>query len=128
MTTQKIYVDLEESLEPYVQMAEDMVARIHTGEITEASIRLVQSLRLQQITSGISKTSPTLDHPKGRLVVIGAEKLRLIEERLEDLMEADEKVVIGALFKADIARLIALGKKMKIPTFSIYGGNEAKRS
>lgn len=121
-TTQIIPVPLEESAELYDQMAEDMVARIHTGEITEASIRLVQGLRLQQITSGVTKTSPTPQHPKGRLVVVGTEKLRMIESRLEDLMEADEKVVIGALFKSDIERLEALGKKLKVPTFSIHGG------
>jgi len=121
-TAQEIYVDLEESAEIYDQMAQDMVARIHTGEITEASIRLVQTLRLQQITSGISKTSPTIEYPKGRLVVVGSEKLRMIESRLEDLMEADEKVVIGALFKADILRLIKLGEKLGVPTFSIHGG------
>lgn len=121
-TQQIIPVQLEESAAIYDQMAEDMVARIHTGEITEASIRLVQGLRLQQITSGISKTMPTREHPNGRLVVVGSEKLRMIESRLEDLMEADEKVVIGALFKADIARLMALGKKLKVPVFAIHGG------
>jgi hypothetical protein len=103
-------------------MAEDMVARIRTGEITEATIKLVQSLRLQQITSGFAKTEPTKDYPKGRLVAVGREKLRAIEDRLEDLMEADEKVVIGALFKADIARIIKLGKKLGVPTFAIHGG------
>lgn len=121
-TNQIIHVDLEESAQVYDQMAEDMVARIHTGEITEASIRLVQTLRLQQITSGVAKTSPTKEYPKGRLEIVGNEKLRMIESRLEDLMEADEKVVIGALFKSDIARLEALGKKLKVPTFSIKGG------
>lgn len=122
-TTQIIRVDLEESAELYDQMAEDMVARIHTGEITEASIRLVQRLRLQQITSGITKTTPSVTYPQGRLVVIGAEKLRAIENRLEDLMEADEKVVIGALFKADIARLQDMvRKKLKVPVFTIQGG------
>ena len=124
-TTQIIPVELEESAEAYMQKAEDMVARIHTGEITEASIRLVQSLRLQQITSGITKTTPTKEHPKGRLVVIGSEKLRMIESRLEDLMEADEKVVIGALFKADIDRLQELAqKKLKVPTFVISGATK----
>lgn len=121
-TTQIIPVPLEESAKLYDQMAEDMVARIHTGEITEASIRLVQRLRLQQITSGISKTTPSPEHPEGRLVIVGAEKLRMIESRLEDLMEADEKVVIGALFKSDIARLIEVGKRLKVPTFAIHGG------
>jgi SNF2 family DNA or RNA helicase len=121
-TKQIIPVPLEESAKLYDQMAEDMVARIHTGEITEASIRLVQRLRLQQITSGITKTSPTLEHPQGRLVVVGEEKLRMIGERLEDLLEADEKVVIGALFKADIARLQAMVQKMGAPVFTIHGG------
>jgi SNF2 family DNA or RNA helicase len=121
VTPQIIPVPLEESAELYDRMAEDMVARIHTGEITEASIKLVQTLRLQQITSGLSKTSPTKEHPKGRLIVTGSEKLRMIESRLEDLMEADEKVVIGALFKADILRLVQLGKKLGVPTFAIHG-------
>lgn len=122
-TQQIIPVELEESAEAYDQMAEDMVARIHTGEITEASIRLVQRLRLQQITSGITKTSPSIEHPEGRLVVIGAEKLRAMQGRLEDLMEADEKVVIGALFKADISRIQAMvTKKLKVPCYVIRGG------
>lgn len=125
-TPQIIPVPLEETADIYDQMAEDMVAKIQTGEITEASIRLVQRLRLQQITSGITKTTPTPEHPKGRLVIIGSEKLRMIESRLEDLMEADEKVVIGALFKADIARLIKLGEKLGVPTFSIHGGVKQK--
>lgn len=123
-TTQIIPVELEESAGVYDQMAEDMVARIHTGEISEASIRLVQSLRLQQITSGITKTTPTKENPKGRLVIVGSEKLRMIESRLEDLMEADEKVVIGALFKADIDRLTELGKKLKVPTYVISGATK----
>lgn len=121
-TTQIIPVALEESADLYDRMAEDMVAKIHTGEITEASIRLVQRLRLQQITSGITKTTPTPAYPLGRLVEVGEEKLRMIESRLEDLMEADEKVVIGALFKADIARLMAIGKRLKVPVFTIHGG------
>lgn len=128
-TPQVIHFELEESLETYMQMAEDMVARIHTGEITEASIRLVQSLRLQQITSGFTKTSPTSQYPEGRLVEVGREKMRMIESRLEDLMEADEKVVIGALFKHDIAALEHLAKKvLKVPTFVVSGGiKEADR-
>jgi len=121
-TNQILHVELEESAEVYDQMAVDMVARIHTGEITEASIRLVQRLRLQQITSGLFRTSPSAQYPEGRLVIGGAEKLRAIQSRLEDLMEADEKVVIGALFKADIQRLEELTRRMKVPTYVIKGG------
>jgi len=62
---------MEESAPYYDQMAKEMIAKIHTGEITTASIALVQTLRLRQITSGIAKTEPTRDHPEGRLVVWG---------------------------------------------------------
>lgn len=121
-TPQIIPIQLEESKKAYDQMAEEMVARIETGEITEASITLVQQIRLRQLTSGIAKTEPSAKYPDGRLVFIGSEKLRAIEDRLEDLMEADEKVVIGAQWKGDIARLEALGKKLGVPTFAIHGG------
>lgn len=123
-TSQIIHVDLDpnESGRAYDDMAEDMVARIKTGEITEASIKLVQYLRLAQITGGVVKTMPSEDYPRGRLVVVGSEKLRAIESRLEDLMEADEKVVIGAHFLADIKRLQTMIKKLKVPVFTIKGG------
>lgn len=121
-TPQIMPVKLEETRKAYDQMAEDMIARIETGEITEATITLVQQLRLRQMTSGLARTEPSAQYPEGRLAFIGAEKLRAIEDRLEDLLEADEKVVIGAQWKGDIARLEALGKKLKVPTFAIHGG------
>lgn len=121
-THQIIHVDLEESADVYDQMARDMVAKIKTGEITEASIKLVQGMRLRQITSGISRTTPSPEYPRGRLVAIGTEKLRAWRDRLEDLMEADEKVVVGALWKADIRRMELVCTKMRIPFFVIKGG------
>lgn len=124
LTNQIIHVDLDESAGVYDQMARDLVARILTGEITEASIPLVQRLRLQQITSGITTTLPSPEHPEGRLVDIGAEKLRVLEDRLEDLFEAGEKIIIGALFKRDLARIETLvrGFKPKVPITVIKGG------
>jgi SNF2 family DNA or RNA helicase len=121
-TPQIIHVELEESAEMYDAMAEDMVARIHTGEITEATIPLVQSMRLRQITSGLAKTSPSKEYPEGRLVVIGSEKLRVFSDRVEDLMEADEKIVVGAHWRGDLARIEALAKKKKYPIFVVKGG------
>jgi hypothetical protein len=122
LTPQIIPVHLDASLEAYDQMAEDMVARIMTGEITEASIALVQGLRLRQLSSGIARTSPTKDHPKGRLVVIGSEKLEVIESRLEDLMEAGEHVIIGASFRPDIQRLVQMCTKNGWNNWHVYGG------
>lgn len=111
LTEQIIHVELDQSADAYDQMAEDMVARIRTGEITEASIALVQGLRLRQISGGVAKTTPNKENPEGRLVIIGSEKLQTIEDRLEDLMEAEEHVIIGANFTADIKRISRLCKR-----------------
>lgn len=121
-TLQKIHVELEESGAVYDQMAADMVAKIRTGEITEASIKLVQGMRLKHITSGISKTTPTPEYPEGRWRIIGSEKLRTLRSRLEDLLELDEKVVIGASWRVDLARIEKLCHAMKVPVFVVKGG------
>lgn len=129
LTSQIIRVHLDESAEAYDQMAEDMVARIQTGEIVEASIALVMGVRLRQLSNGLAKTMPTKDNPKGALRIIGSEKLQAIEDRLEDLMEAGEHVIIGASFRPDIQRLVALCKKHKWKHFAVYGGvKQAERN
>lgn len=112
--------------ELYDQMAEEMIAKIKTGEITEASIKLVQSLRLGQLTSGIAKTTPTDEHPEARLLRVGKDKLVVLENLLADLFEADEKVVIGARWRADISAAVALAKKLKAPAYEIHGGIPAR--
>jgi SNF2 family DNA or RNA helicase len=119
--------------ELYDEMAEEMVAKIKTGEITEASIKLVQTLRLSQLTSGIAKTTPTPDHPEARLLRVGRDKLRVLEEYLGDLFEADEKVVVGARWRPDIAAIANLTRTKskasplyKVPTFQIHGGIPAR--
>lgn len=112
LTSQIIPVHLDESGHAYDQMAEDMVARIQTGEITEASIALVQGLRLRQISNGIARTMSTPTEPKGHLRIIGSEKLDTLADRLEDLMEAGEHVIVGAVFRPDIKRIAHLcGKR-----------------
>lgn len=113
--------ELEESGKYYDQMAEEMVAMLSEQEFTWAKIPLVQRLRLQQITSGILKTEPTDDHPEGRLVRVGNEKLRYLEDILVDQFEADEKVVIGARFHGDIQAIQGLAKKLKVPCFELSG-------
>jgi SNF2 family DNA or RNA helicase len=110
----------EEESRVYDEMAEALIARIKTGEITEAQIKLVQILRLAQITSGIVKTTPD-DGSPGRLVRIGRSKLMALQDRLEDLFEADEKVVVCARFLADIGGALAIGKRLKVPIFPLYG-------
>lgn len=107
--------------EVYDEMAAEMVAKIKTGEITEASIKLVQSLRLAQITSGLVKTTPSEDYPDARLLRIGRDKLNVIQDLLTDYKEAEEKVVIGARFIADIRGIMTVCEKLKIPCYPLYG-------
>lgn len=121
-TDQIIHVDLEESGPYYDQMAEEMVARLESGEISWAKIPLVQRTRLLQLTSGIAKTEPTDAHPEGRLARVGTEKLRVIQSRWEDLFEAEEKIVVGARWRGDIAALSEMARKMKVPVYEFHGG------
>lgn len=116
-----IDVELEESADAYREMAEEMIARLKSGEITEASIPLVQAMRLAQITSGLARTSPTREHPEGRLVRIGKEKLRILEDRTSDLFEADQKLVIAARWVGDLASISAMCKRMGVESFELHG-------
>lgn len=117
-----ISVPLEESAPYYDKMASEMVAKLTSGEFTWAKIPLVQRLRLSQITSGIIKTEPSEKYPEGRLVRIGKEKLRYLEDYLFDQFEADEKVVVGARFRGDISSIVALANRMKVPVWQLHGG------
>lgn len=114
-------VDLEESARYYDQMAEEMVAMLESGEYTWAKIPLVLRLRLQQLTSGIAKTEPTPEYEKGRLVRVGREKLRMLEDLLVDQFEAEEKVVIGAQFHGDIQGIQEVCKRLKVPAYELSG-------
>lgn len=121
---QIIHVPLEESRQVYIDMAEEMIAKIKTGEITEASIKLVLNLRLCQITSGITKTTPSEQYPKGRLVRIGREKLRILDDLFQDWFEQEEKLVVCARFRADIASIAKLAREYKVVPQIIFGGQK----
>lgn len=121
---QVIHVPLEESAAIYDEMAEEMIAKLETGEFTEATIKLVQNLRFAQITSGIAKAEPTPAHPKGRTFRIGSEKLRALNDLCEDWFDQEEKLVICARFRMDIEDIATLVKKYKVPAFVLYGGQD----
>lgn len=103
----------------YDEMATEMVTQLQNGEVAEASIPLVQALRLAQITSGIVGVG---EAPNTQIMRIGSEKLRALEELLHDAIEHDEKIVVAARFKADMDAIAALGRTLKIPTFQLRGG------
>lgn len=120
---QIVPVDLTgHTVELYEQMAADMIAKIKTGEITEASIKLVQALRLAQITSGIAKTTPTELHPEARVLRIGRDKLNALEDLASDWFDADEHIIVGCRFRPDISGVRALMRKLKVPCYEVHGG------
>lgn len=115
-TSQIIEVKLEEAAKVYDDMAEHMVAQLKSGELTEASIRLVLNLRLGQITSGITTTVDK------KLVRVGSEKLDVLRELLSDLFEADQKVVIAARWRADVTAIDEIVTGLKAKSYLIRGG------
>lgn len=111
------YVTLKgETARVYDEMAEEMVARLENGEITEASIALVLALRLAQITGGTTKTTD------GNIVRVGREKLDAIKPHLEDALEREEKVVIAARFKPDMDAVASMATKLGLKVWQIRGG------
>lgn len=121
-----IDVPLTTSAKHYDEMAEHMMTRLTNGEIAEASIPLVVTLRLTQITSGfvgIRKPHPT--DPDKMISVprrVGTEKLKVLKELLvEEAVERDEKLVIAARFVHDLNAIERLCKHMGMVVWSIRG-------
>lgn len=116
-----------ETAEAYDQMAEEMVAILKSGEVIEASIKLVMAMRLAQITSGVARTSPTPEHPDGQLIRIGRDKIETAESILSDLFEADEKVVVACRFSHDIKAVEEICERLKVRSFTLQGRRKGPR-
>lgn len=111
----------------YDEMAQDMVTELESGEIVEAAIPLVVTLRLSQITSGfvgIREAHPTNpDKMVSRAVRVGTEKLAALKELLtEETLETEEPVIICARFQPDLNAIERLCARLGIPSWSIRGG------
>lgn len=111
----------------YDEMAAEMVTQLENGEIAEASIPLVVTLRLSQITSGhVGIMEPDPRNPDkliSRAVRVGTEKYAKLKELLiEEVLEPEEPIVIVARFKPDLNAAERLCKTLGIPSWSIRGG------
>lgn len=108
-------VKLKGSKSAYQQMAKEMIALLEDGDMAEASIKLVQTLRLSQITSGFVTTED------GEQKRIGFEKHDALHEILEDMLEKEQKIVVAARWKPDLDLIEAMGHELGFKTFSIRG-------
>lgn len=111
-----IPVKLKGSKSAYEQMAKEMIAILEDGQISEASIKLVQQLRLTQITSGFVKTD------EGEIQRVGFEKSDVLQELMEDLYEKGQKVVVAARWKPDLDLIEQMGRDLGFEVYSIRGG------
>lgn len=106
-------------LKLYDKLSTEMVAEIMFAKemhTVEASIILVQQLRLAQITGGVATTD------EGKRIRVGREKIDALKEKLEDLFDADQKVVIAARFKADLNAAIRVCTELGVPVWQLRGG------
>lgn len=122
-----IDVPLRTSAKHYDEMAEEFVTALENGEIAEASIPLVVTMRLGQITSGhVGIVKPHPNNPNKTVsipVQVGTEKLTALNDILEDeVIEKDEPVIIVARWKHDLDAIQASCKRMRLPVWSIRGG------
>jgi SNF2 family DNA or RNA helicase len=113
-------IPLVASADAYDQMAAEMVARIIRAKeehTVEATIKLVQGLRLRQITGGVVKTD------EDRLIRIGREKLDALSEILEATAEHEEKLVVAAQFRPDLSSIERMARRdFGLRTFRLSGG------
>jgi SNF2 family DNA or RNA helicase len=113
--TQLVWIDLRESRRHYDEMANHLITQFQEeGWVATASNKLVQILRLQQITSGFLSS----DEGKKR---VGREKLQVFTDLISDLAEAEEKVVVGARFVKDIEDVTEVCRKLGIHTYQHFG-------
>ncbi|UJQ86222.1 DNA helicase [Gordonia phage GiKK] len=105
----------------YDELAEHLVAQImHDKEdhTIEATIPLVLTLRLLQVTGGFATTPP----PEKVTVPVGTDKLDMLEGLIEEAVENDEKLVVCARFRAELDAIAAMVRKRGVPCYEIRGG------
>lgn len=112
----------------YDEMAEEMVTQLESGAVAEASIPLVVTLRLLQITSGfVGIQERRIVRGKRKLVSVphrlAWEKLEALRElMIDEVLERDQKVVVAARFVPDLDAIHKLCRDMKLPVWEIRGG------
>lgn len=98
----------------YNKLLKDMITMVDEKRIRSTNVG-VNRMKLQQMTSGFAVTK------EGEEIIIDSSKLDATMELLEDLIEADRKVVIVSRFVFDIKRLHKACKEKGIAHGIIFG-------
>lgn len=116
-TYQRVPVTLEpKAWEAYQRMAYELFLELKKGDTSDAKNVAVKILRLQQITGGWIKSD------EGNLHRISQAKMVAAAERMEDVFDDDEKLVVFARFRPEVRALGELGARLKVPTHVLIGG------
>lgn len=104
----------------YNEMAEWFITYTESGEEVSAAIKLTQLLRLSQITGGFATT-------EGNFIrQLGHDKLDALEDKLEELINANEKVVVFARFTPEVEAIYDLCQKRKWKSWKYHGKGNAQ--
>jgi len=124
----------------YLEMGKELMVELPSGRQSISSNTLTKMLRLRQITGGVvgyrevvgTKADGT---PKEstRTEDIGSSKLDRLMGKVSNIVEAEEKQVIFAHFRRDVARIVEACEKefntptkTNVPVYSITGDTKTK--
>lgn len=112
---QVLYCDLErEARRVYDQLVRESVAELSEENIVMAPNVLSRLLRLSQMTGGYLRVDE-------QTTLVSRAKMGLLEETLDDLIEAGKKVVVFARFVPEIEAIVKMLEKKKVAHGLIYG-------
>ena len=101
----------------YVSMGDDMLAELPSGETSIAPIPITKLMRLRQLTGGFVGYELDGERAEERL---GTSKAKVCVEKLSDLVDAGEKVVVFAHFRPDLDILEEMATKALPKATPIY--------
>jgi SNF2 family DNA or RNA helicase len=110
-----------EETRAYAEMKTMLSTSLADGTLTVADNRLVQMLRLRQVTSGHLPGDGS-----GPVHVIGTSKVDTIKSLVEDTLAGEKRIVIFCLFSAEIAMLAKALTAKGTEVMVIQGGTLAK--
>jgi SNF2 family DNA or RNA helicase len=105
----------DKAMVTYRKMEYELFLELKNGEVSDAKNIAVKLLRLQQITGGWIKSD------EGNLHQISDDKLHSCQERLENLWNDDERVVVFCRFLPELRAISHFGIRSGVNTYSLSG-------
>jgi len=105
----------DKTMVTYRKMEYELFLELKGGEVSDAKNIAVKLLRLQQITGGWIKSD------EGNIHQVSADKLHSCWERLENLWNGDERVVVFCRFLPELRAISHFGIRSGVSTYTLSG-------